>query len=192
MTMLDYLTPLLSSPWLYVIVALLVAIDGFVPVIPVEAVVIGLGALSASGSPNLAALAVAVTAGGMVGDQVTYLLGRRAGRRITRGKLAEARGKAEGALRRHGGVAILVGRFLPYGRASTALAAGSVSLPMGRFRLFTALAGAAWAAYAIGLGRLGGATFAHSPLLGMVFGMALGLVLAGVHFIVKKPQAVAA
>src|SRR5688572_22562514 len=64
-TMLDHLTPLLSSPWLYVSVFAAVVIDGFIPVVPVEVVVIGLGAVSATGSPKLVALAAAVVTGGM-------------------------------------------------------------------------------------------------------------------------------
>jgi membrane protein DedA with SNARE-associated domain len=164
--MLDHLTPLLDSPWLYFIVFAAVAVDGFIPVVPTEVAVIGLGALSATGSPDLVALAAVVVAGGMAGDRVTYLLGRKSGGRITDGRLAVAKKNAERALSRYGLAAILIGRFLPYGRTATALAAGSASVAPGRFRLFTGLASVTWAAYAIGLGRLGGATFAGSPLLG--------------------------
>ncbi len=184
--MLDHLMPLISSPWLYVIVFVGIAVDGFVPVLPAEPVVIGLGALSATGTPNVIALAAAVTAGGMTGDRISYVLGHTAGHRITTGRPAVARARAEQALGRHGGVAILIGRFLPYGRMATAVTSGSVSLPRGRFRLFTALAGVAWAAYTIGLGRLGGVTFAHSPLLGALVGMGLGLVLGGAHLIAGR------
>ncbi|MFD0524924.1 hypothetical protein [Paractinoplanes durhamensis] len=67
------------------------------------------------------------------------------------------------------------------------MTAGSVRLPMPRFRLFSALASAAWAAYAIGLGRLGGATFAHSPLLGAGFGLALGMIMTAVYAAGRKP-----
>jgi membrane-associated protein len=216
----DHLLPLISSPWLYVLVFAAVAVDGFLPVVPAEAAVISLGALSATGTPSLAPLAVAVVAGGVAGDRVAYLLGRGAGGRITSGRpasgrpaatvvardrvadllgrlvggrladgrladgrLAAAKGRAERALLRHGGAAILVGRFLPYGRTATAMTSGSVSLPPARFRLFSALAGAAWAAYTIGLGRLGGSAFADSPLLGAASGMAFGLLLAGAHHV---------
>jgi membrane protein DedA with SNARE-associated domain len=82
--MLEHLTPLISSPWLYLVVLVAVAVDGFLPIVPSETLVIGLGALSATGRPNLAALAVAAAAGGMAGDRVSYLLGRRAGRRAAR------------------------------------------------------------------------------------------------------------
>jgi membrane-associated protein len=187
--MMDHLMPLLWSPWLYVIVFVAVAVDGFFPVVPSETVVIGLGALSATGSPNVVALAAAAIAGGMAGDRFTYLLGRKAGGRVTDGRLAVAKRHAERALLRHGGAAILAGRFLPYGRTATAMTAGSVALPLGRFRLFTALAGTAWAIYAIGLGRVGGATFAHQPLLGAAFGVLLGMIMAAVFTTVEKRRA---
>jgi membrane-associated protein len=184
--MLSHLMPLVCSPWLYLIVFLAVAVDGFVPVIPIEALVIGLGAMTATGRPNLLALAAAVTLGGMAGDRVTYLLGRKAGRRLRHRRLVAAKVRAERALLRYGGTAVLIGRFLPWGRAATAMTAGSVSMPLGRYGLFTGLASAAWAAYTIGLGRLGGATFAGSPLLGAAFGMGLGLLLGAVHLVVEK------
>ncbi|MGW0435748.1 DedA family protein [Micromonospora sp. NPDC003197] len=189
--MLDHLMPLISSPWLYLIVFTAVAIDGFIPVMPSEAVVIGLGALSTTGSPNLVALATAVMVGGMAGDQVSYLLGRKVGFQVTNGKLVVAKEKAERALLRYGAVAILVGRFLPYGRTATAMTSGSVMLTWGRFRLFSALASAAWAGYAIGLGWLGGMAFADSPLLGTVFGIVIGMTLASTYAIVEKRRAAA-
>lgn len=177
---------LLSSPWLYLIVFLAVAVDGFIPVVPSETVVIGLGALSAGGSPNVAALATAAVAGGMAGDRVSYLLGGRAGGHLTTGRPAAAREKAERALRRYGGGAVLVGRFLPYGRTATTLTSGSMAMSPRCFRLFSALASAAWAAYAIGLGRLGGSTFAGSPLLGTLTGLAFGTMLAAAYTAVER------
>jgi len=127
-----------------------------------------------------------VVAGGMAGDRVTYLLGRTAGDRVTSRTLAVARRKAERALLRYGGAAILIGRFLPYGRTATVMTAGSASLPLSRFRLFTALASAAWAAYAIGLGRLGGTVFADSPLLGAGCAAVFGMLLAGGYALIER------
>ena len=84
--MLDYLLPLISSPWLFVIIFLLVAFDGFVPVAMSEAVIIGLAALSTSGPPNLVWLAAAAVAGGMAGDRISYYVGHKANSRIKGGK----------------------------------------------------------------------------------------------------------
>jgi membrane-associated protein len=184
--MLNHLMPLVSSPWMYLIVFVSVAIDGFLPIIPTEALVIGLGALTATGRPSLIALAATVTAGGMAGDRITYWIGGKMGRRLRNRRLVAAKAKAERGLRRYGGLAILIGRFLPYGRAATAMTSGSVAMPLVRYTVFTGLASAAWAAYTIALGRLGGAAFTDSPLLGAAFGMGLGLILGGVHMLVEK------
>ncbi len=188
---LDNLLPLISSPWLYLIVFAMVTIDGFLPVVPSEAVVIGLSALSATGSPDLAMLAASVVAGGIAGDQVSYLLGRKAGGRIPTGRLAAARPKAQQALQRYGAATILAGRFLPCGRAATTWTSGSVSLPPHRFRLVSALASVAWAAYMLGLGRLGGSAFADEPLLGVATGLAIGAVLTATHTLVQRRRAAA-
>src|SRR5262249_43773613 len=94
--------------------------------------------------------------------------------------------KAEQALLRQGGAAIVIGRFIPYGRTATTLTAGSVRLPLGPFYLASALSNLMWAAYSIGLGRLGGVAFADSPLLGAASGIALGSLLAGPPPAVKR------
>ncbi|MDI6105142.1 DedA family protein [Actinoplanes sp. NEAU-A12] len=189
--MLETLLPMISSPWLYLIVFAMVTVDGVFPVVPSEAVVISLSALSATGSPNLVALAAAVAAGGMAGDRVSYLLGRKAASRVTAGKLAVARAKAERALTRYGAAAILAGRFLPCGRAATTWTSGSVSLPLGRFQLFSALASVAWTAYMIGLGWLGGSAFADEPLLGAAIGLAIGAVLGATHALLERRRSAA-
>lgn len=184
--MLKYLLPLVSSPWLYVIILVLVAVDGFIPVAMSEAVIIGLGAISATGHPDLALLAGSAIAGGVAGDRISYFVGRKAGARITNGKLAAAKVKAEQALLRQGGAAIVIGRFIPYGRTATTLTAGSVSLAPAPFYLGSAVSNVLWAAYSIGLGRLGGVAFADSPVLAAAFGIALGFLLAGVHSGAKR------
>jgi membrane protein DedA with SNARE-associated domain len=184
--MLHYLMPLISSPWLYVIIFLLVAVDGFIPVAMSEAVIIGLGAISATGSPDLAVLAGSAIAGGIAGDRISYYVGSRTIARIRNGKLAAARARAEQTLLRQGGAAIVIGRFIPYGRTATTLTAGSVSLPMNPFYAGSVVSNLLWAAYAIGLGRLGGVAFADSPVLAAAFGIALGFLLAGLHSAGKR------
>jgi membrane-associated protein len=184
--MLHYLMPLISSPWLYVIIFLLVAVDGFVPVAMSEAIIIGLAALSTTGSPHLVPLAVSAAAGGMAGDRLSYYVGSKAGPQLKSGKLARAKEMAERALLRQGAAAIVIARFIPYGRTASTLTAGSVRLALRPFYLASAVSSVLWAAYSLGLGRLGGAAFANSPILGAAFGIALGFLLAGLHSAVKR------
>lgn len=77
---------------------------------------------------------------------------------LLNGKLTEVRAKAERALLRYGGAAILAGRFLLL----------------------------AWATCMIGIGWLGGMAFAEKPLLGTALGLPVLSVLAGLHAVVKK------
>jgi len=184
--MLSYLLPLISSPWLYAIIFVLVAVDGFVPVAMSEAVIIGLAALSTTGDPNLVLLAASAVAGGTAGDRISYYVGGKASARIKNGKLATAKAKAERALLRQGGAAIVIGRFIPYGRTATTLTAGSVKLPLTPFYLASVVSSLLWAGYSIGLGRLGGVAFADSPILAAAFGIALGFLLAGLHTVAKR------
>ncbi|WP_051807870.1 DedA family protein [Actinoplanes subtropicus] len=184
--MLHYLMPLISSPWLYVIVFVLVAVDGFVPVAMSEAVIIGLGAISATGSPSLALLAGAAVAGGVAGDRMSYYVGGKASTRFKRGRLAAAIARAEETLLRQGSVALVIGRFIPYGRTAVTLTAGSVRLPLSPFYLGSVVSNVLWAGYSIGLGRLGGVAFADSPILAAAFGIALGFLLAGLHSVAKR------
>ena len=184
--MLSYLMPLISSPWLYAIVLVLVSVDGFVPVAMSEAVIIGLGAISATGSPHLAVLAGAAVVGGVAGDRISYYVGGKAGARIKNGKLVAAKAKAEQTLLRQGSAALVIGRFIPYGRTAVTLTAGSVRLPLSNFYLGSVVSNVLWAGYSIGLGRLGGVAFADSPILAAAFGIALGFLLAGLHSAAKR------
>ena len=52
------------------------------------------------------------------------------------------------------------------------------------------MASTAWAAYTIGLGRLGGEAFAGSPLMGVGFGLLLGAGLTVVHTVVARWRSV--
>lgn len=185
-TVLETVQSMLTSPWLYLVVFTMVMVDGFLPVMPSEPVVIGLSALAASESPNLVLLAASVAGGGMAGDQISYLLGRGAGNRLSVGTMAAAMARAEHALLRYGGAAILAGRFIPCGRVATTWVSGSVQLPLSRFRMFSGLASVAWSAYMIGLGWVGGSAFTDAPLLGAAVGLTLGMVLASVYTLVEK------
>jgi membrane-associated protein len=170
---------LAASPWIYLLVLVAVAVDAVIPIVPSETLVIGLGALAVHGRPGLWPLAAAVVAGGVVGDCLAYEVGRRAGRRA-------AHGHARRALRAHGGPAIVAGRFLPGGRTATTLAAGSVGMPVGRFRLFSLAAGTAWAAYAITIGHLGGVAFQGNPLIGVAVGLGVGAAVAAGYRLVAE------
>jgi membrane-associated protein len=169
-----------ASPASYAIVFAVVAVDALLPFVQAEAVVITAGVLAAQGHLQIWLVILAAAAGGLVGDNASYLLGRLVGCRAAKRFLSRDRlRRAERGVRRRGALLILIARFIPVGRTATTLAAGTLEMPWGRFLVADAVAATLWATYAGMLGYIGGSGFAHSlwkPLL-LAFGMAL--LLAG-------------
>ncbi len=94
--MLDALLHLVSaSPWTYLFVFAIGALDAVLPIVPAETAVIAAGVLAAGGELQIAAIIACAAAGAIVGDNVSYLLGRTAGapirRRFLSGATASAR-----------------------------------------------------------------------------------------------------
>lgn len=173
---------LMGSPWLYLLVLGLAALDGFLPVIPSETVVIAAAAWSITGGPDALPLVLTAWAGAVVGDVVSHQIGRGAGplarwfrRRRWGGALL---GWAERELALRGGMLLISARFIPGGRTATTLTSGIVRYPRPRFVGFAVIAGLLWAVYSVGIGLLGGLAFHDRPLLGVALGIGLSLVIA--------------
>ncbi|MFD0534182.1 DedA family protein [Actinomadura luteofluorescens] len=87
-----------TSPWFYLALFAVAFLDGFFPVVPSESMVITAGVYAASGRPELVPVVSLAAAGAFLGDHVSYLVGRRAGGRLVRG-----RGPGRGGTRRSDG-----------------------------------------------------------------------------------------
>ena len=174
---------LMTSPWLYLLVLVLVVLDGIVPLVPAETVVIAAAAYATTGQPQPVLLLVAAWAGALIGDVTAHHIGRGvgplarwlAGRRWGGALL----GWAERELTARGGMLLISARFLPGGRTATTLASGVIRYPRRRFVGFAAIAGLLWALYTVGIGLLGGLAFHERPLLGVALGIGLAVALAG-------------
>lgn len=170
-----------ASPASYAIVLAVVAVDALLPFVQAEAVVITAAVLAAQGHLQIWLVILAAAAGGLAGDNASYLLGRLVGCRAANRFVSRERlRRAESGLRRRGVLLILIARFIPVGRTATTLAAGSLEMPWRRFLVADAVAATLWATYASMLGFIGGSSFAHSlwkPLL-VALGMALLLAVA--------------
>jgi membrane-associated protein len=182
----DTILSLATSPWVYLIALGLVVLDGVFPVFPSEVVIVGLAAIAASGTmPDPVLLFIVAAVGAMIGDTLTYTLGRLVGvRRLQATRFRPLARMLRWASRRMGrrtGMVILTARFIPFARLAVNLTAGSTGLPIVRFAPFCVLAGIAWAAYNVTMGLAAGRWFAGQPLLGMglaiVLAVALGLLL---------------
>lgn len=184
--MFDWLTDAISgSPVTYLVVLAAAGGDVLVPVIPSETIVITAGVVAADGGLSFWLLVAAAAAGAFAGDTAVFWLGRTVGEpaiaRVLRSEQARERIQgARTALRDHGPVIIITGRFIPGGRSATTFAAGSLEMPWRRFLAADAAAAVAWALYASLLGHLGGSAFHDDPgkSLALSFSLALAVALA--------------
>ena len=171
--LLQAVTDVMSSPWLYLLILGLATLDGFFPIVPAETAVITAGVFAASGQPDLLPLIAVAAAGAFVGDHVSYALGRAAGgRSLRRGRLLTW---ARSAIVERGGLILVVARYIPGGRTAVTLSMGALRYPRARFAAFDAVAAVSWALYSALIGYFGGTTFEGDPLRGLLFGLALAM-----------------
>ncbi|HEX2050415.1 MAG TPA: bifunctional DedA family/phosphatase PAP2 family protein [Actinomycetota bacterium] len=155
----------LAEPWGYVVVALLAAAEAGLLVglfLPGEAAMLLGGVLVHQGRADLGPMVAAAVAGAVVGNFVGYELGRRLGPRLERGRLGRVVGperweRARAYVRRRGGRAVFLGRFVGVLRALVPAIAGSAHAPYGPFAVYTVAGGVLWAGGFVVLGAAAGA-----------------------------------
>ena len=176
----DYVS---GSPWTYPYLFGVSALDVVFPLVPSEASVITAGVLAGSGNLVLAAVIACAAAGAILGDNVSYWIGRTLGDRIVERFFQGERRKridwAEQQIQERGPYLIVVGRFIPGGRTAVTLASGLLEMPWRRFIVFDAAAGVVWASYAALLGFLGGRTFEDNPFMGLLIAFGIALLVTG-------------
>jgi membrane protein DedA with SNARE-associated domain len=179
----------MTSPLLYPAMTGLTALDGILPMIPSEAIVLAAGVFAHAAAPSLLLVIVAAGLGSFLGDHLAYGVARSifGPRLIGRSKhLSRAVAAAARQLERRGGPLIVASRFLPGGRVTLNAACGTTRYPLAKFTPASALAAFAWAAYTAGLGFIGGAAFVANPLLGLAVGLGLSFAMGGVIEVIRR------
>jgi membrane-associated protein len=178
--MLDFLVDFISDEWwTYPFLALFALLDSIVPIVPSETAVITAGVAAASDRLNLLGIIAVAAAGAVVGDNIAYLIGRRAKpwveRRFSGPKATERLAWARRQLHARGTGLIVVARFIPGGRTAVTVTSGMTAMPHGKFFLATVVAGLIWGTYAALLGFYGGKQFEDEPTkaLLLAFGIAV-------------------
>ncbi|MFC7813824.1 MULTISPECIES: DedA family protein [unclassified Streptomyces] len=163
---------LVSSPWIYVLVATSVLLDIFLPVLPSGVLVIAAATAAAAGSgaaaagrvpqdvPDILVLILCAATASVLGDLAVYRLAWRGGPRLDRAiarsrRLTTAQERLGGALARGGGALVVLARFAPAGRSVVSLVAGTAHRRIREFLPWSALAGLVWALYSVALGYFG-------------------------------------
>jgi len=163
-------------------------------VLPGETAMVVAGVLAARGNislPVMLSLAVLAAVGG---DQVGYLIGHRFGPHLRGSRLGRRVGagrwdRAEAAVTRHGGWAVVGGRWVGVLRALVPTVAGATGMPYRRFLLANAAGGSTWALVAVLLGYFAGGSVRNAQdLLGrtssigaVVLAVIVGVMLLNRH-----------
>jgi membrane protein DedA with SNARE-associated domain len=159
---------------------------------PSAAILLAAGVLVQQGHLDLRDAIVFGILGAIIGNQIGYWIGHRAGRpfvlkwgryvKLTPERLE----RVEGLLALHGGKAVFAARFFSLSRLLEALVAGMSRMHWGTFLLYSVLGGAVWATAVVLVGYFFGETWGSAQgwsgraplLLILVLGVALGSYIA--------------
>ncbi|MFE9956119.1 DedA family protein [Micromonospora sp. NPDC005299] len=187
---LDLLHQTVTSPWAYLVIIAVTAVDAFFPAVPGETVAITAGVFAAGGEPNLVGVIVAAAFGAFLGDHISYAIGRGGGaHRLARLPVdSRRRASSEWARRavdRRGGIILTTARYVPGGRTAVTLTMGAVRYPARSFLMYDALACGTWGIYCGLLGYFGGLAFEHNPVQALLAGVGLSVAVTGLFEAVR-------
>ncbi|MCX5197053.1 VTT domain-containing protein [Streptomyces sp. NBC_00249] len=195
--MLETLGSLTASPWIYVVVAVSVVLDVFLPVLPSGILVITAAATAAAAGgpaqvPDTMALLVVAATSSVLGDMAAYRLARRGGARLDRAiarsrRLTRAHERLGTALARGGGALVVIARFAPAGRSVVSLGAGRTQRKVMEFLPWSVLAGITWASYSVALGYFGTQWLGTTWLGSAVSLIALFAAGSLAAFLIRRP-----
>lgn len=182
--------------WYHLITVLVVAIDGLIPVVPGELLVISSGVLARAGELSIWASLATAWLGIVCGDLLVYslfryqftsaLLRSRWGTRL-RDQVDHTLAKAGPA---PGFVLLFVLRFVSGGRTASMAAAGMVAMPWRKLLVLSLTGSATWSVYMVGLGLVTGTAerlpLWVSALLGLGLGLLIGLGVAAALWVRRR------
>jgi membrane-associated protein len=173
--------------WIYAILfAIVFAETGLVvtPFLPGDSLLFAAGALAATGVLDVRLVTLLLVIAAVGGDAVNYSIGRSVGVRIIQLANVDPRwrrwinpayiARAHEFFERHGGKAIVLGRFMPIVRTFVPFVAGVAEMSYPAFALYNVAGGIVWVAICVGAGYL----FGNVPIVKDNFSLvAIGIVL---------------
>src|SRR5688500_14092342 len=173
--------------WIYVILfAIVFAETGLVvtPFLPGDSLLFATGALGATGAFDVRLATLLVLVAAITGDAVNYAIGRSAGARIIHLASTDPRwgrwinpayvARAHEFFERHGGKAIVLGRFMPIVRTFVPFVAGIGEMSYPAFAFYNVAGALLWVGVCVGAGY----AFGNFPLVKDNFSLvAIGIVV---------------
>lgn len=197
--LMDGLTSL-ASPWLYVVVGLIVAAEAGALVgliFPGEVALLIGGVAASRGHVNLSVMIVVGIAAGIAGDTVGYWLGRHFGTSIRTSRVGRMIGvdrwaRAEQSLRTRGGPGVAIGRWVSVMRALIPGVAGMSAIPYRKFLVWNVLGALTWAPTMVIAGYLAGNSYRVVEKwlgrAGLLIAVAVVVVLVARRWISSRPR----
>jgi len=180
--------------WVYAILFLVIfAETGLVvtPILPGDSLLFACGALAATGVLDPWLTAGLLVTAAILGDAVNYSIGHVVGPKVFsaedhRGLLHRLLNRdhlrqAHAFFERHGGKAIVLGRFVPIVRTFVPFVAGAGEMTYGSFAFYNVMGAAIWVGLCMGVGF----AFGNVPVVKENF----SLVALGIVFVSMLPMA---
>lgn len=167
--------------WTYGLLTFIVfAETGFVvtPFLPGDSLLFAAGIFAHRSELNVWLLFVLLTTAGILGNSTNYLIGRAMGDRLFKNESAKFLNpknleKTHAFFEKHGALAIVVARFVPFARTFAPCVAGMGAMSWGRFQLYNVVGAVLW----VGLFVFAGFLFGGIPAVRDNFGMVvLGII----------------
>ena len=170
--------------WIYpILFAVIFAETGLVvtPFLPGDSLLFAVGALAAvdtSGTLRAPLASLALGTAAVLGNTVNYGIGRAIGPPAFSGRYrwlkVEYLRRTEEFFLRHGGLAVMVSRFVPIVRTCAPFVAGVGRMPFARFLAYTLVGGFSWVLLFI----WGGYLFGNIPFVRQNFGLVTLVIVA--------------
>lgn len=183
-----YLLQLVTAygAWIYAILFVIVfAETGLIvaPFLPGDSLLFATGALAAAGALDVRVGLVLLLAAAVAGDAVNYAVGRTAGTRVIHLANTDRRwrrwvnpaylAKAHDFFERHGGKAVVLGRFMPIVRTFVPFVAGAAQMSYPQFAFYNIAGAVAWVGICVGAGY----AFGNVPIVKENFSLvAMGII----------------
>ena len=138
--------------WVYALLFLIVFVEtGLVvmPFLPGDSLLFVVGALAGTGAMSLPVAMGVLLVAAIAGDQLNYTIGRYIGPKVfqwedSRWFNRKAFNAAHNFYEKHGGVTIILARFMPFIRTFAPFVAGVAHMDRGRFSMFNVVGAILW------------------------------------------------
>jgi membrane-associated protein len=172
--------------WIYAILFLIVfAETGLIvtPFLPGDSLLFATGAIAATGALHIGPASLLLLIAAIVGDAVNYTVGRAAGARLIHLSRVDPRwgrwinpayvDRAHDFFLKHGGKAVVLGRFMPIVRTFVPFVAGAAEMSYPAFAFYNVTGALAWVGVCVGAGYM----FGNVPIVKDNFSIvAIGIV----------------